>query len=65
MCGLKEEEKGNGWRTWGQVDGGWEAKEIDLARRSFPSKRRGQVSTIRKEWIRGMALKTKLSGGVL
>lgn len=29
--------------------GGWEAKEIDFARRSFPSKRRGQVGTIRKE----------------
>lgn len=42
----------------------WEAKEIDFARRSFPSKRMGQVGTIRKEWIRGMSLKIKLSGGV-
>lgn len=59
------EEKGNSWQTWGQEDGG--VKEIQaptLARRSLPSKRTGQVGTIRKEWVRGILLKIQLSAGV-
>lgn len=46
--------EGGGGREWleslgSSGWGGWEAKEIDFARRSFPSKRRRQVGTIRKE----------------
>lgn len=43
------------------------AKEIEvhtMARRSLHSKGMEQVGTIRKEWVRGIPLKIKLSGGI-
>ena len=43
------------------------AKEIEaltLAKRSFPSKKMGQVDTSRKEQVRGISLKIQLGNGV-
>jgi hypothetical protein len=42
------------------------AKEIEapsLAKRSFPNKGTGHVSTTKKEWVEGTPLKMHLIGG--
>lgn len=55
MCGLEEERTGQ--EAWGQADGGVE--EMEAFQQGD-----WKAGTTRKEWVKGIPLKTQLSGGI-